>query len=1142
MKAVAFLWMCVLGMACSVRAAGGPVLINELMAANTDYYADSQGEYDDWVELHNAGDTQANLTGMCLTDDEKVPAKWRIPYGTKIAAKEYLVIWLDQDIADSGLHASFGLNASGDQLLLYDVDGVTLLDYVSFGRQRNNISYGRSTSEVDVWRFMMLPTPGALNTLGYDGVVADTKFDHDRGFYAEPFDVTIMSDTPDATIYYTLDGSEPVASPGRVPNGRIYSSPIHISTTTCLRACAVKDGWLSSDVDTQTYIFLSDAVTRPQADVLAEGYPAQWFGTYPADYEMDPEVYGDPAYADRIGDAMLSIPTVSLVTGRGNLFNRTSDPETGGIYIYTGHGSTGGQGWERPVSIEMFTADGVREFHVNCGVRIQGGENRNPQKCPKHGFGLRFRSEYGPSRFEFPLFEESPVDTFDSLQLRGFFNNSWIHWGADQRQHAQFVHDQWMHDSMLDMGHADAGRGLFVHLYINGIYWGLYALVERPVAAHYAAYNGGDPATLDAINGGSASDGTTQAWQETRTIVASKNWARIQERIDIDNFIDWTLLNLFAGNQDLKTDGNWRAAGGGPDKKPWRFYVWDGERVCESVNQTGTSPSSDPTGWLGTLEDIEEFRVRFGDRVHKHLFNGGALTPECNAQRWRTRTDEIDMAVIAESARWGDYRRDVHTYSDGPFELYMRDEHWVQERDRVLNEYFPKRTSVALSQFRSRGFYPSVDAPVFYVGGVYQHGGQMSSTSGLTMQAGSTVYYTLDGSDPRTPGVDASTGEGATTLVAESAAKRVLVPTASLGNAWRGGQDFDDSAWIGGIGGVGIEQSTGYESLFSIDLGESMYAQQTTCYIRIPFVLNQDPTKLASVQLKVRYDDGFVAWINGVEVARRNFTGEPAWNSAAETSNSDIDAVELEAISLSNAQSCLKTGQNILAIQPMNQSAGSSDFLLSAMLVSSGATSGTPAGVSAAAIRYTGEIHLTESACVKARALSGSAWSALNEAVYAVGPVAESLRISEIQYHPATDPNAEFIELTNIGSATINLNRVEFTRGVQYGFPNYELTPGGYCLLVRDSAAFEAVYGNGLPVAGQYAGSLDNAGEKIELVDAAGGTIESFKYKDSWFDPTDGEGFSLTRRDPAASADPADEAAWRPSAAIGGSPGVDDNE
>ena len=188
-----------------------------------------------------------------------------------------------------------------------------------------------------------------------------------------------------------------------------------------------------------------------------------------------------------------------------------------------------------------------------------------------------------------------------------------------------------------------------------------------------------------------------------------------------------------------------------------------------------------------------------------------------------------------------------------------------------------------------------------------------------------------------------------------------------------------------------------------------------------------------------------------------------------------------------------------------------------------------------------------QSTRVTARALSGSTWSALNEAVYAVGPVAESLRVSEIMYHPLdtgnpNDPNAEYVELTNIADQSINLNMVRFAEGINYTFPSFDLPAGGYCLVVKDVAAFQAKCGSKLPVVGQYTGSLDNAGEQVELVDAAGEIIQSFTYADNWFKSTDGRGFSLTVRDPKTTGRDSlsDKNAWRPSTAIDGSPGVSD--
>jgi len=290
----------------------------------------------------------------------------------------------------------------------------------------------------------------------------------------------------------------------------------------------------------------------------------------------------------------------------------------------------------------------------------------------------------------------------------------------------------------------------------------------------------------------------------------------------------------------------------------------------------------------------------------------------------------------------------------------------------------------------------------------------------------------------------------------------------------------------------------------------------------------------------LRYDDGFVAYLNGVEIARSQFTGTPRWDSRADTSR---EAEGVEAFDVSAYMGLLRQQDNLLAIQGLNASSTSSDFILSAELAC-GRQSQVGGEVSATAIPYGGPISLPQSARVKSRVLAGDAWSALNEAVFAVGPVAEGLRISEIMYHPADtgnpdDPNTEYVELTNIAPETINLNLVEFTEGVEFTFPSIALSPGGCALVVKDVNAFEGRYGRGLPIAGQYTGSLDNAGERIVLRDAAGRTIHDFHFDDDWYTATDGRGFSLVVREPSET-DPnalGDRAAWRSSPNEGGSPG-----
>jgi len=408
----------------------------------------------------------------------------------------------------------------------------------------------------------------------------------------------------------------------------------------------------------------------------------------------------------------------------------------------------------------------------------------------------------------------------------------------------------------------------------------------------------------------------------------------------------------------------------------------------------------------------------------------------------------------------------------------------------------------------------------------------MESPSGM-------IYYTLNGSEPRRTETT-SQPSTSTHLVTESAAKKVLVPTGSISDDWKDNIVFDDSAWISGVGGIGYERGSGYEALIDIDVAAQMYNGNTSCYIRIPFTVREKPDSFDFLTLNMRYDDGFIAYINGTEVQRVLFTGTPAWNSRADGNH---EAQSIEFFDISSHLSDLHQGHNILAIHGLNVSASSSDFIISAGLTTGQSSSPIESGVSPAAIEYTEPITLTKSAHIKSRVLGGGAWSALNETTFALGPVAENLRITEIMYHPqdtgdSNDPNEEFIGLKNIGTETLNLNLVKFTNGIEFTFPDIDLTAGRYVVVVKDQQVFTARYGTDINVAGQYSGRLANDGERIRLADAVGQTILDFEYSDNWYRITDGKGYSLTIID-AVNTDPNSwnqKHSWRASAYRGGSP------
>lgn len=342
-----------------------------------------------------------------------------------------------------------------------------------------------------------------------------------------------------------------------------------------------------------------------------------------------------------------------------------------------------------------------------------------------------------------------------------------------------------------------------------------------------------------------------------------------------------------------------------------------------------------------------------------------------------------------------------------------------------------------------------------------------------------------------TPGI-ANPSSGSTLvnriiLAPETTDKYVLVPTEEIGRTWTE-QGFDDSTWslcTGSPGGVGYERSTGYQDFLSLDLLEQMYDLNSTCYIRIPFLTDADALAgLNELFLKIRYDDGFIAYLNGVEVVRANFNDEPAWDSRAETSRSDNAARIFEHIDLSQFIDALKPGANILAIQGLNRSPTSSDLLISVELEA----------------RMTTQEHSSEPEFTQALELIAG------------------LRITELMYHAAEGSKYDYIELQNIGETTLNLGGVRLTEGIDFLFPEMTLEAGRHVVVASDTTAFLSVYGSFIPVAGEYSGNLSNGGEKIvlQLPDPLKAAILRFEYNDNWSPNTDGEGYALAIIDPDA--------------------------
>jgi len=621
-------------------------------------------------------------------------------------------------------------------------------------------------------------------------------------------------------------------------------------------------------------------------------------------------------------------------------------------------------------------------------------------------------------------------------------------------------------------------------------------------------------------------------------------YQEIQEYLNVDSLITYIILNHYIGNGDWSSK-NWYAGRLREPGARYKFFVWDAEIAIFNVwyDNTDHNMADTPQRLFHKLRDNQEFRLLFADHLHRHLFNGGALTPNSCIERYTQRSADIYTAIIGESARWGDNLMETHGGQP-----YTRDGDWIPSVNWIVNDFIPQRGEILLQQYRGIDLYPDTDAPVFTINGTYQHGGDISTGDSLSMtnhNGSGTVYYTLDGSDPRVPSIPPDIVDSVV-LMPEDADKAVLIPTASnpADNSWSTDVDYNDSGWNDGdyiegrSGGVGYENDYGYEPYISTDVHDDMFGVNASCYIRIPFTVEQeDLSGLDNLILKMRCDDGFVAYLNGEKVAGAHAPSNPRWNSTAV--DSDGDSSSVAEYDLSDYIDDLLDGENLLAVHGMNDSAGdSSDFLISAELVAVEYEGGTPSSVSPTASPYQDAITLNETTTVKARVLDGQTWSALNEATYSVGHIADNLRITEIMYLPL-EPRAEYVELQNVGTESLDLNMVRFANGIDFTFPSIILAPGERTVIVRDVAIFESQYGADVNVAGEYTGRLDNGGERIRVEDAFGQPIQDFVYEDDWYPITDGGGFSLTVIDPTTD-DPDrwnSEAGWQPSAAPGGTPG-----
>ena len=624
--------------------------------------------------------------------------------------------------------------------------------------------------------------------------VADTTFSHDRGFYDSPFVCTIATETAGATITYTLNGEDPRTASDTVSG----AAPVTVlidptnglhrlingepAPGVVLRAYAHRaaDGYEPTDVDSHTYIFLGrvddqgncmtgETWVPGDVDPPASIWAARGGAMYWMDTTMDADVLTDPRYSGQLTNSLTSVPTLSLVLKHDDMFSAAT-----GIQW---NGKRYGRDWERPCSLELIHPDGSKGFQIDCGVKISGAWSRTGGKG-KNSWSIRFRGEYGATKLRYELFPDTHVEVFDHIRLRAQGNDQWVgHSGTN----AAYVEDDLGRQIQRDMGW-QAPHGTWAHLYINGMYWGLYNPVEVPCAAFMEEHYGGEKEEYDVlaqrkndqciptppyglprvIDGTNIMFYAMYNWITNQNMSIQSNYDQASTYLDIAQQVDYNLIEMWGHNRDWDANqwdfgrpygSNWRCGRRRDNRSSvdpqFHFFIWDVEGAFYLGNV-----AADPThlgrfgeatvgigGLHGSLRASSNYRTLYADSIYKHMVQtGGALTPAVTLGHMHEMTNQMALALIAESARWGDAKQSTPS---NPID------HFVPQIGRT-KQFLENRTANVLPFFRTDGLYPLIDPPDYN-----QDGGAIASGFLLTMtnpNALGTIYYTTNGVDPRSAG------------------------------------------------------------------------------------------------------------------------------------------------------------------------------------------------------------------------------------------------------------------------------------------------------------------------------------------------------------------------------------------------------
>jgi len=533
------------------------VIVNEIMSSNKTFIKDCDGDYSDWIELHNMKSYDINLVGFKLSDDANDKNKWTFP-NVIIPANGYLLVFASNKdkIHNNEPHTNFKIKQSGEDVVLSDNNG-TVLSMINAISIPSDYSYARTADNNSVMQITNIPTPNAQNIIS-----ESISCSHNSGFFKQSIKLKLESSNTNSEIRYTLNGSVPNDS------SELYISPIVINNNS---ATAYSISGIPSTPTTGPsrwqYFMWKEPKSVYKCNVVR-------FASF-ENGKKKSEIYSKSYFIDPKMQSRYTFPILSLITDSLNLFDYDTGIYIPGLRYDTssitwwpdGNYRYRGPKWERDIHLTYFKNDGKIAFETYAGARMRGyGSTSYAQKS----FNIYFRSEYGQSKIEYPIFKNGKAKKFKRIILR----NS----GSDNIY--SLFRDAMLQDimSVMNLEKQDYQPSI---LFINGEYWGIYNIREK-YDEHYFKYKYGkdkDSVNILGICGGIEEGNNADYMKvlnfiEHTDISLDANYNHVTDKIDIDNFIDFLITEIYFANFDWPCN-NFKIWKDNEPNSKWRFLIYD---------------------------------------------------------------------------------------------------------------------------------------------------------------------------------------------------------------------------------------------------------------------------------------------------------------------------------------------------------------------------------------------------------------------------------------------------------------------------------------------------------------------------------------------------------------------------------------